>query len=81
MAAFSLSGVMLGPNWSDEGGGHDSDDLVAALDGLDQLEDLALIDDGAEGAVDQAHAAGYALVVVDLGTAVFIRVDGIHAAG
>src|SRR5699024_5084942 len=65
----------------DERRRHDGDDLVAALDGLDELEDLAFVDDGAERAVDQAHAAGNALVVVDVSAAVFVRVDGAHAAG
>ena len=48
---------------------------------MNQLEDLALIHDGAEGAADQTLAAGHALVVVDLGPAVFVGADGIHAAG
>src|SRR5699024_10722998 len=46
-----------------------------------ELEDLALVGDGAEGAVDQTHAAGDALVVVDLGTAQLVGADGVHAAG
>ena len=74
-------GSCSGPNWLTKAGATMAMTSVAALDGLDQLEDLALVDDGAEGAVDQAHAAGYALVVIDLGTAVLIRVDGAHAAG
>src|SRR5699024_9380330 len=60
----------------DKGRRHNRDDLVAALDRLNQLENLALIDDGAEGAVDKAHAAGYTLVVIDIGTTVLVRVDG-----
>ena len=62
-------------------GGDDGNDLVTALDGLDQLEDLALVDDSAERAVDKAHTAGNALIVIDLGTAVLVRVDRAHAAG
>ena len=65
----------------DERGSHDGNDPVAPLDGLDELEDLALVHDGAEGAVHKAHAAGHALVVINVGTAVFIGVDGAHAAG
>src|SRR5699024_8190642 len=64
-----------------EGGGHDGHHLVPPLDGVDELEDLALVHDGAEGAVHQAHAAGDALVVVDLGPAVVVGADGVHAAG
>ena len=48
---------------------------------MDELEQLALIHDGAKGAVHQAHAAADTLVVVDLGAAVFIAADGVHAAG
>ncbi len=56
MASFSLEGVMPG-ELVDESGGNDSNNLIAALDGLDQLEDLAFVNDGAERAVDKAHAA------------------------
>ena len=55
--------------------------LVALTDSVDQLEQLSLVHDGAEGAVHQAHAAADALVVVDAGVAVFILPDGVHAAG
>ena len=48
---------------------------------MDQLEDLALIGDSAEGAGNHTHTAGNALIVVDLGTAVLVRLDGVHAAG
>ena len=64
-----------------EGRGHTGDDLLFFLHGADDLEDLALVGDGGEGAVDQAHAAGDALVVVDLGPAQLIGADGVHAAG
>ena len=47
---------------------------------MDQLEDLALVSDGAEGAVDHTHTAADALVVVDLGTAVLVSADGVHTA-
>ena len=49
--------------------------------GVDELEDLPLVHDGPEGAVHQAHAAGDTLVVVDLGPAVLVGADGVHAAG
>ena len=65
---------------SDERRRDGRDDLMAVLDGVDRLEDLALVDDGAERTVDQAHAAGDALVVVDLRAAVLVGMDGIHAA-
>ena len=48
---------------------------------MDQLEQLALVHNGAEGAVHQAHAAVDALVIVDLGPAVLVLADGVHAAG
>ena len=55
--------------------------LVAPTDGVDQLEQLALIHDRAEGAIHQTHTAADALVIVDLGVAVLILTNGIHAAG
>ena len=64
-----------------KGGGHAGDDLGSAVHGVDDLEDLALVRDGGEGAVHQAHAAGDALVVVDLGPAQLVGADGVHAAG
>lgn len=48
------------------------DDLVTLVDCGDSLEYLALVGDGAEGAVHQALPAGDALVVVDVGTAVLV---------
>ena len=48
---------------------------------MDQLEQLPLVHNGAEGAVHQAHTAVDALVIVDLGPAVLILADGVHAAG
>ena len=48
---------------------------------MDQLEHLTLVHDGAEGTVDKAHTAGDALVLIDLGAAVFVLGDGIHTAG
>ena len=66
---------------ADEGGGYDGYHLVASQDGLDDLENLALVRDGTEGAGNQTLAAGYALVLVDDGGAVLVLADGIHAAG
>ena len=65
----------------DKGGSHDGVVLVALADALNKLEDLALVHNGAKGAVHKAHAAGNALVVVDLRPAQFVRADGVHAAG
>ena len=78
---FELSGRGVLSELADEGGRYAGDDLVALVDGLDELEDLALVRDGGEGAVHKAHAAGDALVVVDLGAAALVGADGVHAAG
>ena len=64
----------------DKGRCHDGDDFISALDGLDQLEDLALIHDSAERAVDQAHTAGYALVVINICAAMLVRTNSTNAA-
>ena len=64
-----------------EGRGHAGHHFLVLAHGVDDLEDLALVGDGGEGAVDQAHAAGDALVVVDLGPAQLVGADGVHAAG
>ena len=66
---------------ADEGRRDAGDDLVALRDGLDELEYLALVRDGGEGAVHEAHAAGDALVVIYLGVAALVGADGVHAAG
>ena len=81
MAGFSLFRRQFGAELADKRRRYDGNDAVSAVDGMDKLEDLAFVRDGAEGTVYQAHAAGYALVVIDLGAAVFIRADGVHAAG
>ena len=52
-----------------------------ALDGLNGLEDLALVRDRAERAADHALAAGGALGVVDVGAAEPVGMDAVHAAG
>ena len=52
-----------------------------ALDGLNGLEDLALVRDRAERAADHALAAGGALGVVDVGAAESVGMDAVHAAG
>ena len=66
---------------ADKGRGHSGHHLIAPLDGLDQLEDLALVRDRAEGAVHQAHTAGDALIIIDLSPAQLVGADGVHAAG
>ena len=48
MAVFSLAGVASGPYCPHKCGSHAGDDLFTTLDGLDQLEDLALVGDGGE---------------------------------
>ena len=78
---LNLFRVDPGAELSHKGGSHGGDHLVAPLDGLDQLEDLALVGNGAEGAVDDALAAGDALVVVDGAAAQFVAGDSAHAAG
>ena len=60
---------------------HAGNDLLVPPDGLNHLKDLALIRNGGKGAVDKAHTAGDALIIIDLGPAQLVRLDGIHAAG
>ena len=76
-----LAGGHLGAELAHEGGGHRGVNPLTGLDGPDDLEDLGLVGDGAEGAVYQAHAAGDALVRVDLGLAIGVSSDGVHSAG
>ena len=64
-----------------KGRGDLSDDLIALLDGVDQLKNLGFICDGAKGAVDQAHAAGNTLVIIDLGASQLVALNGVDAAG
>ena len=64
-----------------KGRGQDGDDLVAALDRVNELENLAFVHNRSEGTGDKALAAGDAAVVVDLGASIFVRTDGVHAAG
>ena len=78
---FQLGGSSVGAVLSHKCGSHAGDDLFTTLDGLDQLEDLALVGDGGEGAVHQAHTAGDALIIIDLSPAQLIGLDGVHAAG
>ena len=78
---LDLRGGDLVAELSGEGRGHLGIDLLAVLHGADQLEDLALVGDGAEGAGDHAHAAGHALVLVDAGAAHAVGLNGLHAAG
>ena len=64
-----------------KGRGHAGHHLLPPAEGLAQLVDLALVGNGAEGAVHQAHAAGDALVVVDFSPAQLVGLNGVHAAG
>ncbi len=81
MAGFSFSGVISRAELAHKRRRHGGDDAVALVDGLDDLEDLAFVRNGAKRAVYKAHAAGYALVVIDLGAAELVGADGVHAAG
>ena len=56
-------------------------DTLTRLNGADHLEDLRLVCDRAERAVYKALAAGNALFVINIGSAIAVAVDGIHAAG
>ena len=76
-----LSGSDLFTKLAPEGRGDDGDDLLPLLDGVDQLEDLALVHNGSEGAVHQTLAAVDALIVVDVRPAILVLADGVHAAG
>ena len=66
---------------ADKGGGDDGDDPVALENGLNDLEDLTLVHNGAEGAGHQTLSAGDALVLMDDGLAMLVGADGVHAAG
>ena len=56
-------------------------DTLARLNGADHLENLRFIGNRAERAVYKALAAGNALLVINIGSAIAVAVDGIHAAG
>ncbi|SCI72066.1 Uncharacterised protein [uncultured Flavonifractor sp.] len=71
----------LGPELAHKGGGYRGIDPLARLNGPDDLENLGLVGDGAEGAIHQAHPAGNALFIVDIGLAIDVGVNGVHAAG
>ena len=64
-----------------EGRRDDGHHLLTLVDGVDQLEQLALVHNGAEGAVHQTHAAGHALVLIDDSPAPLVAGNGVHAAG
>lgn len=72
--------MTVGPNWPDKGRSYSGDNFFAFLHGLDGLENLTFVDDGAKRAGNEALTAGYALVVVDFGFSVFVGMDGVHAA-
>ena len=76
-----LAHVALAAKLADKRRRHGSNDLVACVDGLDDLEDLALIGNGAKRAVDEALSAGDALLVVNLRTTVLVGANGLHTAG
>ena len=80
MASLIWPAVTLSPNWPQKAG-DDGHHLLPLIDGVDQLEELALVHDGAEGAVHQTHAAADALILIDLGAAQLVAGDGVHAAG
>src|SRR5699024_3743347 len=54
---------------------------LARLNGADDLEDLRLVRNRAKRAVDQTHAAGNALFIINFGLAVLIAADCVYAAG
>ena len=56
-------------------------DTLARLNGADHLENLRFIGNRAERAVYKALAAGNALLIINIGSAIAVAVDGIHAAG
>ena len=65
---------------TDERRSHLGNDLVAALDCLNQLENLGLVRNRAERAADQTLSTGNALVVVDFCPSVLVAFDGVHSA-
>ena len=73
--------ISLATKLAHEGGGDGSDDLIAMLDGPDDLSDLALVSDGTKGTVHKTLTAAHALLIIDVGATVLIRADGMHAAG
>ena len=79
LAQFGGRGVLS--KLADESRSDAGNDLVALEYGLYQLENLALVRNRGEGAVDEALAAGHALVIVYLGAAELVGANGVHAAG
>ena len=77
---LDLAGGRLVAELPHIGGRDGGDDLISPADGADELEELRFIGDGAEGAADHAHAAGNALIGVDLRPAQLVRLDGLDAA-
>ena len=71
----------LGAELTDERRRYGSVNALACLNRSDHLEDLRLVRDRAERAVDQTLSAGNALVVINIRAAVLVRVDSVHAAG
>lgn len=75
------SGTPSGPNCPTNAGRERHVHGGVAFDGLNGLEDLALVRDRTERAADHALAAGGALGVVDVGAAEPVGMDAVHAAG
>ena len=66
---------------ADKRRGDACNDILSLFHGIDGLENLALVHNGAKGAVDQALSAGNTAVVVDLCLAIGVGRNGVHAAG
>ena len=49
------------------------------VDGGNNLENLALIGNGAKGAVDQTLSTRNTLLVINIGSTMLIRANGVHA--
>ena len=57
---------------------HNWNNGITLIDSLNYLENLALIGNCAKGAVDQALATRYALLVINICTTVLIRANSVH---
>ena len=66
---------------TDKGRCHDGNNLITLENGLNDLEDLALIHNGTKGTGNQALSTGNTLVLIDHRAALIIGTDGIHTAG
>ena len=78
MAFLSLRGVASLPNWPTKAGATQA--IISSPLFMAWMSwKIWLL--SAMAAVHEAHAAGDALVVVNLGAALFVGADGVHAAG